>query len=140
MQQLNIRGKIRVRLWIRTPSEAERDEHETTQLTFRIWCTCCVKGKVSGQLNRCCSSDHKVPEMQMDHFHEKYRNSDRISSNSQACSAETCETRIETPSLNLFRGKQGNASRTARTDLRVARLGCVSEMKVELMTVSSILD
>ena len=49
------------------------------------------------------------------------RNSDRV-----ARLVETCETRDESPSLNL--------------EVRVARLGYESEMTVELITVSSILD
>ena len=80
MQQLNFREglmqaealgtKIRVRLWTGNPSEAERDEHKATHLSFLSWYTCCVEGKVSGQLHRCCSSDRDVPEMQMDFLHE----------------------------------------------------------------------
>ena len=58
--------KIRARHWKGNPSKAERDEDKATQLTFPSWCTCCGEGKVSGQLNRCCSSGGDVSEMQLD--------------------------------------------------------------------------
>ena len=63
-----------------------------------------------------------------------------MSSNGPARLAETCETRDESPSLDLGRGWQGDATRAAGTDLRVARLRSESEATVDLMTVPHILD
>ena len=56
--------KTRARLWKGNPSEAKRDEHKATQPLFPSWCTCCVEGQVSEQLDCCCSSDRDVPETQ----------------------------------------------------------------------------
>ena len=78
--------------------------------------------------------------MHLNYFVTNCRKSDRMSSNGLARSAETCETRDDSPSLNLGRGKQGCAPRTASTDLRVARLRFESVLAVEVMTVSSILN
>ena len=58
----------RLELDCRKPSGAEREEDKATQLMFPSWCACCVEGKVSRQLDRCCSSDRDVPEMQLDCF------------------------------------------------------------------------
>ena len=150
LQQWNIAGglmqaeaygpKIRARLRTGSPSDAERHEHGATQLPFPSWCACCLGGEVSGQLNRCCGSDRDVPEMQIDCFFTNCKNSERMSSNGLARVAETCETRDESPSLNLGRGKQKDAIRTVGTDLRVVRLRCESEMTVEMIKGSSVLD
>ena len=148
MQQLIIRKeliqaeaygqKIRVRLWPGNRSEAERDELKATQLPFWSWCTCGVDGKAPGQLHKCCSSDRDFPELQMDYFFKNCRSCDRMISNVLARLAETCETLDERSSLNLGRGKQGDAIRAPDTDVRVARLRCERGLTVELMTVSSI--
>ena len=85
----------------------------------------------------CCKSDRDVPETPMNHLFTNCRHSDRMSSNGLVRVAETCEHRGESAGLHLGRGKQGYAIHKAGTDLRVVRLW---HERVELMTVSSILD
>ena len=109
--------RIRVRLWFEYPSAAEGDEYKASHLPVSSWCTCCVDGKMSGHMHRCCSSDRDVPQMQIDYFFTNCRVSDCMSSNVWARVAETCETRDESPSVNLGRGNQGETIRA-----RVGRL------------------
>ena len=72
---------------------------------------CGGDGKEPGQLHKYCSSDRDFPELQMDYFFKNCRSCDRMISNGLARLAETCETLDERSSLNLGRGKQGNAIR-----------------------------
>ena len=50
------------------PSEAEWDEHNAAHLPFRSWCEHYVAGKMPNLPHKRGSSDHDLPETQMDCF------------------------------------------------------------------------